>query len=89
MWRTKEWKLILHLPGDAVDADLRVDTVQGELYDLQNDPHEWDNCYDDPDCLLIRESLTRDLLIHLAAVCAKYPAQAGVAKVEKRKIGNE
>ena len=25
MWRTKDWKLILHLPGNAVDADYRGD----------------------------------------------------------------
>jgi hypothetical protein len=85
MWRTKEWKLILQLPGDAVDADLRLDEVQGELYDLQNDPYEWKNRYDDPNCLPVREALTRDLLLHLATNWAKYPFQAAVAKVEERK----
>ena len=82
MWRTRDWKLILHLPGNAIDADLRLADVRGELYDLQNDPHEWNNRYQAPDCLEIRESLTRELLLHLASVWGKYPVQAGLAKVE-------
>jgi arylsulfatase A-like enzyme len=81
MWRTKDWKLILHLPGAAVDADLRLDQVRGELYDLQSDPHEWSNRYKDPDCLPIRESLTRDLFLHLASIWGKFPIQAGVAEI--------
>jgi arylsulfatase A-like enzyme len=34
MWRTRDWKLILHLPGEVIDAILRLDEVQGELYGL-------------------------------------------------------
>ena len=58
MWRTAQWKLILHMPVAAADAALRVDTTRGELYDLQNDPHEWLNLYENPDQLRTRERLT-------------------------------
>jgi arylsulfatase A-like enzyme len=82
MWRTNNWKLILHMSGSAVDANFRLHQVQGELYNLEIDPNEWHNRYDDPNCLAIRESLTRDMLLHLATVWGKYPVQAGVARVE-------
>jgi arylsulfatase A-like enzyme len=81
MWRTRDWKLILHQPGDTVDAALRLDEVQGEMYDLKDDPHEWFNLYSNPDYLMIRESLTRDLLLYLGGVWGKYPIQAGAAEV--------
>jgi arylsulfatase A-like enzyme len=82
MWRTRDWKLILHLPGEIIDAHLRLDETRGELYDLQNDPYEWINLYDDPKHLATRETLTRDLLVHLACVWARYPRQAAPARIE-------
>jgi arylsulfatase A-like enzyme len=76
MWRSKNWKLILDLPGEAIDVDLRLADAQGELYDLRHDPEEWSNIYHNPDYLEIRESMTRDMLLHLASVWAKYPVRA-------------
>jgi arylsulfatase A-like enzyme len=82
LWRTCDWKLILHLPGAITDASLRLANVQGELYDLQNDPHEWANLYDDPQHLATRERLTRDMLMHLAVAWAKYPRQIAPPRIE-------
>jgi arylsulfatase A-like enzyme len=89
MWRTREYKLILHLPGEAVGAQLRLDEVQGELYDLQKDPHEWDNLYDDPAHLATRERLTRDLLLHLACAWARYPMQATCSPLVREEKSEE
>jgi len=82
LWRTRDWKLILHLPGEITDASLRLADVQGELYDLQNDPHEWISLYDDPQHLATRERLTRDMLMHLAVAWAKHPGQAAPPRIE-------
>ena len=38
MWHTRDWRLILRLPGEIIDAHLRLDKTRGELYDLQNGP---------------------------------------------------
>jgi arylsulfatase A-like enzyme len=73
MWRSREWKLILHLPGPLADAAHRLDTVRGELYDLAQDPQEWRNLYDEPDQKDRREGMTRDLLLYLATVWARFP----------------
>jgi arylsulfatase A-like enzyme len=81
MWRTHDWKLVLHLLGEITDANARLADVRGELYDLRNDPHEWTNLYDDLKYLGTRERLTRDLLMHLACVWAKYPRQAAPAQI--------
>ncbi|MDQ3590511.1 MAG: sulfatase-like hydrolase/transferase [Actinomycetota bacterium] len=74
MWRTNDWKLITYLPGDVADAGRRE--PRGELYDLHADPHEYENLYEDPGHLSVRERLTGDLLMHLASIWAKYPWQA-------------
>ncbi len=79
MWRTREWKLILSLPGVVADAGTRLGEARGELYDLRADPHEWTNLYDDRQYLATRERLTRELLLHLATVWARYPRQAARA----------
>jgi len=82
MWRTRNWKLILHLPGEVSGVALRLDELQGELYDLQNDPHEWINRFDDPQCLVVQERMTRHLLMHLACAWGKHPRQAGQTDIE-------
>ena len=56
MVRGERYKLV-HYPGQPY----------GELYDLQRDPHEADNRYDDPDLEPQRERLTRALLDRLIA----------------------
>lgn len=75
MWRTRDWKLITYLPGNAADAEKRVREAQGELYDLKNDPRELENVYDDPDNLSVRERLKGELLMHLASTWARHPWQ--------------
>ena len=73
MWRTKDWKLILSLDGFWAGARDAISQPLGELFNLTEDPNEWVNCYDDPSCLEIRESLTRDLLMHLVYSNAAWP----------------
>ena len=73
MWRTRDWKLITYVPGDAAGARLRE--ARGELYDLGADPLELDNLYDDRDHLEVRERLTTELLVHLASSWAGHPWQ--------------
>lgn len=73
MWRTPEWKLILYLPGEFRNLDARLDEFNGELYNIKDDPMECHNRYDDPDCLAIREKLTRHLLLHMTVACSRFP----------------
>ena len=71
MWRTEEWKLIIHQQGSVGDANMRPDDITGELYHLPTDPVEFTNRYNDPDCQQIREQLTLQLLMHQAqCTCA-------------------
>ena len=70
MWRTADWKLILFRDGNVLeDTPLR-----GELYDLQNDPHEWVNRFGDPACRAIRDRLILDLVAHVSSAFARGPA---------------
>ena len=57
MYRTPRYKLILYCEGSLP----RTAPTGGELYDLQADPHEWHNLYNDPAYAAIRESLTARL----------------------------
>ena len=67
MWRTARWKLILFRDGTALD-----DTpMRGELYDLRNDPWEWHNRFDDPECAQVREAMTLALIAHVSTAFAK------------------
>lgn len=81
MWRTERWKLILHLPGDAADATVRLDEGIGELYDLAADPNEWRNLYEAEECLRVRERLTRELLLHVACVSGRFPMRPARPKL--------
>ncbi len=42
-------------------------TEQGELYDVENDPNEFTNLWDDPDHADLKNDLTRKLLVQIAA----------------------
>jgi hypothetical protein len=81
MWRTSDWKLILYQLGNVTDAMSRVDHVGGELYDLQKDPHEWNNVYAADQYRPVRELLTRQLLMHLASAWARFPRQPTPTKI--------
>ncbi|AFH63488.2 sulfatase family protein [Paenibacillus caseinilyticus] len=73
MWRKKEWKLILYLPHAISEAVSHVDAYQGELYHLAEDPNEWRNLYGDERHAAIRERMTAELLMHLAAAWSRGP----------------
>jgi arylsulfatase A-like enzyme len=66
MWRTAKWKLILFLDKPLADASLDPSPAGGELYNLEQDPHEWDNRYEDPGAAGVREQMKTTLLMHLA-----------------------
>ena len=42
----------------AVTTRIKYDGTEGELYDLRNDPRQWENLWDDPG----RQGLKRDLI---------------------------
>jgi arylsulfatase A-like enzyme len=81
-WRTGHWKLILYIDGTTADALTRTDEAKGELYHLAEDPHEWNNLFDDPEFASKREMLTRQLLMHVATAFAKYPRQKARSSLE-------
>jgi arylsulfatase A-like enzyme len=41
------------------------DGGEGELYDVRNDPRQWDNLWDDPSRRRLRDELVADLRAHL------------------------
>ena len=70
MWRGGGYKLILFRDGTVLD-----DTVmRGELYDLNNDPNEWHNLFDDPAFASVRARMTLELIAHVSTAFAKGPA---------------
>jgi len=73
MWRKKGWKLILYIPGSVTDGVQRTDQAKGELYNLEEDPHEWSNLYYNNEHATIREGMKTELLMHLACVWSKGP----------------
>jgi arylsulfatase A-like enzyme len=73
MWRTEEWKLILSLPGTLRQAAEGEADWEGELYDLESDPGELQNLYQESRYRDLREDLTLALLRQLACANARYP----------------
>lgn len=51
----------------------------GELYDLDNDPHEARNLWDDPESRSIRAELTERLVRELMDTCDRSPLPTGIA----------
>ncbi len=49
---------------------------EGELYDVEGDPHQWQNRWDDPACKKVRDDLVADLYDSL-------PKSRTVLKVER------
>jgi len=77
MWRTSKWKLILYSTQTPEAAKSSVIPFKGELYDLENDPHEWKNLYDSKKHLKIREQLKTELLEHVANSFTGFPVGKG------------
>lgn len=77
MWRTPKWKLILFLDKPLAEAKLSTSNAKGELYDLEADPHEWKNIYDDPKNGARQEQLKTELLMHLACAWTGFPVGKG------------
>ncbi|MFO7645483.1 MAG: sulfatase-like hydrolase/transferase [Desulfosarcina sp.] len=74
MWRNSKWKLILFSDQPMEQAKSSNQPMKGELYDLEKDPHEWKNLYNDEKHREIRERLKTELLEHLAVTFAGFPA---------------
>jgi arylsulfatase A-like enzyme len=77
MWRTKKWKLILFSDQPLEKAKSSGLPMKGELYDLENDPHEWNNLYNSKKHQKIREQLKTELLEHIAVTFAGFPVGKG------------
>ncbi len=61
--------------SDQLEGTVLDDTpLRGELYDLESDPLEWYNRFDDPACAAVRAQLTLDLIAHVSTAFAKGPA---------------
>jgi hypothetical protein len=43
----------------------RYDGTEGELYDVRNDPEQWENLWDDPSKRGLRDDLVADLRDHM------------------------
>ncbi|GAA1950724.1 sulfatase family protein [Microbacterium aquimaris] len=71
MWRTARYKLIVFVDPNTAGA-------QGELYDLQADPREWHNLYDDPAHLAVRADLMAELIAHIATSFAAAPTHGAL-----------
>jgi arylsulfatase A-like enzyme len=46
-------------------SKIAYDGTEGELYKVDEDPHQWENRWDDPGCKAIKEDLVADLYDHL------------------------
>jgi len=77
MWRTNKWKLILFSDQPMEQAKSSTKPMKGELYDLENDPHEWKNLYNSKKHQKIREQLKTELLEHIAVAFAGFPVGKG------------
>ena len=66
MWRTSDYKLILCMKRKP-DASLYTesDIIDGEFYDLQQDPREWNNKYHDKQYEATITRMKQELLAHL------------------------
>jgi arylsulfatase A-like enzyme len=73
MWRNREWKLILDIPGPLGSVGGRYDRFQGELYHLSEDPLELRNRYDHAECAEVREGMTAQLLMHIMCALGRFP----------------
>ncbi len=68
---------VQHLMGNRVidPIDIQYDGTEGELYNVDEDPHQWHNLWDDPEYRAIRDDLVDDLRSNL-------PEETRTLKVE-------
>jgi arylsulfatase A-like enzyme len=57
-------------------SSVAYEGTEGELYDVEGDPHQWENRWDDPGCAARRDDLVADLYSSL-------PADRTILKVER------
>lgn len=77
MWRTKKWKLILFSDVPFRESLYSGKPMKGELYDLEKDPHEWNNLFNEKKYIQIREQLKIELLEHIAITFSGFPVGKG------------
>jgi len=66
MWRTTSHKLILRFDRRENAASYTSeDIIGGEFYELQKDPAEWEDRFDDPSCEEQKERMVKELMAHL------------------------
>jgi arylsulfatase A-like enzyme len=74
MWRRKGAKLILHTLEDATEDAPLSSQANVELYDIENDPHEWNDLSQDPAYQELRHSMLLELTTHLMRSWGRFPA---------------
>jgi len=66
MWRKRDYKLILCMDKSRIkDGFDHGDVVMGELYDLNKDPQEWNNVFEDERHAAVRHKMSSELIKHL------------------------
>ncbi|MBV8236058.1 MAG: sulfatase-like hydrolase/transferase [Acidimicrobiia bacterium] len=65
---TEMSEVAAQLGGAVLDATVRYDGTEGELYNLADDPYQWHNLWDDPTARSTRDDLVADLGEHLPPV---------------------
>ena len=67
MWRNKDYKLILCFKRKKeAEKYTKDDIINGEFYDLKNDPNEWYNLYGSENSFKsVKETMENELLNHL------------------------
>ena len=65
---TEMSEVAAQLGGAVLDATVRYDGTEGELYNLADDPYQWHNLWDDPTARSTRDDLVADLGEHLPTV---------------------
>jgi len=76
MWRTRDWKLVLYFDGNLDELRRHPERIQGELFNLQDDPAEYVNLYGRPEVQTVQQECTRDLLVQLAVSWSHFPRHA-------------
>ncbi|MDX1284743.1 MAG: sulfatase-like hydrolase/transferase [Draconibacterium sp.] len=75
MVRTQNHKLILCFSRkEDASTYTKADIIEGEFYDLRNDPKEWNNLYDDEKNITLKRELTEILLTKLSRMSKQTPA---------------